>query len=160
MKREIERRFLVRGDSWRAEVSPGALYRQAYLHSDPGCTVRVRLAQDCGNARAWLTIKGRTEDSGRDEFEYSIPVEDAERLFALAAAGRVEKTRHILRAPDGRWEIDVFAGDNAGLILAEIELEREDQDFARPDWLGEEVTRDERYANACLALRPYATWGT
>ena len=156
MKREIERRFLVRTASWRAEASAGALCRQAYLHSEPACTVRVRLMDDAQGGRAWLTVKGRTEGLARDEFEYPIPVEDATRLLALATAGRVEKRRHRLEAGGMCWEIDVFAGDNAGLVLAEIELEREDQDFARPDWLGEEVTGDARYTSACLAMRPYS----
>ena len=158
MKREIERRFLVRDPSWRAGASSGALYRQAYLHAEPGCTIRIRQMQEPEGRRAWLTIKGRTEGLTRDEFEYLIPAAEGERLFAMATAGQVEKRRYTLEMGGCRWEIDVFEGDNAGLVLAEIELESEDQDFPRPDWLGEEVTHDARYANASLASRPYNRW--
>jgi Uncharacterized protein conserved in bacteria len=155
MKREIERRFLVRGEGWRdAEAS---FYSQAYLHAEPGCTVRVRLAKDAADERAWLTIKGKASASGmsRDEFEYAIPVADAEALAAMATAGRVEKWRRVVPVDGLHWEVDEFTGRHAGLVLAEIELESETQTFSRPDWLGEEVTHDARYSNASLAANPY-----
>ena len=167
MKREIERRFLVSGEGWRGVEA--SFYSQAYLHAEPGCTVRVRLSKEAAgepanqpaneraNERAWLTIKGKPSDSGmsRDEFEYGIPVADAERLVAMATAGRVEKWRRVVLVDGLRWEVDEFIGRHAGLVLAEIELESETQPFFRPDWLGEEVTRDPRYSNASLAANPY-----
>lgn len=162
MKREIERRFLVHGKPWQAAGDiQAAFFRQGYLHAAPDCTVRVRLEESGADRRAWLTIKGPTVGAGRDEFEYPIPIEDAEQLLAMVAragAGQVEKWRRVLNVRGSRWEVDEFIGENTGLVLAEIELEHEAQDFARPDWLGEEVTRDARYANARLAAHPYSRW--
>ena len=152
MKREIERRFLVHGEDWRQ--APPVLYRQAYLHAEASCTVRVRVAGDA----AWLTIKGRTTGCARDEFEYPIPADDASRLFELATAGRLEKLRRVVEIDGSRWEVDEFLGDNAPLVLAEIELEHEDQSFPLPGWLGPEVTHDARYTNARLAMHPFSHW--
>ncbi len=157
MSREIERRFLVTGDGWRG--APSTVLAQAYLHAEPGCTIRVRLAEGI-ETRAWLTVKGPASAGGttRDEFEYAIPPADARALFALATAGKVEKRRHVLECGRSRWEVDEFFGDNAGLVLAEIELEDPDQAFDRPDWLGPEVTHDPRYTNARLAACPFSAW--
>lgn len=153
---EIERKFLVRSEAWRQEVSDWADFRQGYLHSDPSLAVRVRL----GVGEAFLTIKGSSREISRLEFEYAIPISDAEvMLERLCRAPLIEKRRHLLRRGPHLWEIDVFFGDNAGLVLAEIELSGEDEDFERPDWLGEEVSRDPRYYNARLAIHPYSRWG-
>ena len=154
MAEEIERKFLVRGDGWRAQAS-GTRFRQGFLSTDPDRTVRVRVA----GARGMLTIKGRTVGARRPEYEYEIPLGDAERMLdSLCERPLIEKVRFELRAGAHLWEIDVFEGDNAGLVVAEIELESEDESFERPDWLGEEVTEDPRYFNANLVENPYRTW--
>lgn len=149
---EIERKFLVQGDGWKTSI--GVLYRQGYLNRDKARTVRVRIA---GNA-AFLTVKGVSVGATRAEFEYPIPLADAEGLLALCDGPLVEKTRHHVSVGDTLWEVDAFAGDNAGLVVAEVELMSEDQPFARPDWLGEEVTHDARYFNSNLAGRPFSSW--
>jgi adenylate cyclase len=148
---EIERKFRVR-PGWQPTGS-GTRLEQGYLCLEPARTVRVRRA----DGQAWLTIKGRSVGARRAEFEYPIPVADAEAMLALCAA-RIEKTRY--RLPHGRhvFEVDVFAGRNAGLILAEVELGHEDERFERPDWLGTEVTADPRYFNSALATHPYSDW--
>jgi adenylate cyclase len=149
---EIERKFLVQGDGWK--TSTGVLYRQGYLNRDKNRTVRVRMAGDA----AFLTIKGVSVGATRAEFEYPIPMADAEGLLALCAGPLVEKTRHLVRVGDTLWEVDEFAGENAGLVVAEVELTAEDQPFARPDWLGAEVTHDARYFNSNLASHPFSCW--
>jgi adenylate cyclase len=146
---EIERKFLVRDPSV-VEGRVGTPFRQGYLSRTPERTVRVRHAGD----RAWLTIKGRAVGATRPEWEYEIPPADAEGLLALVDGPILEKTRYLV-ACDGRtWEIDVFAGANAGLVLAEIELDREDEVIDLPPWLGQEVTDDRRFASSSLAMRP------
>lgn len=150
---EIERKFLVQGKGWK--TSAGMLYRQGYLNRDKSRTVRVRIAGDA----AFLTVKGVSVGATRAEFEYAIPVADAQGLLALCDGPLVEKTRHLVCVDGTLWEVDEFAGDNAGLVVAEVELTAEDQPFARPDWLGEEVTHDARYFNSNLATMPYAKWG-
>jgi adenylate cyclase len=149
---EIERKFLVQGDGWK--TSTGVLYRQGYLNRDKNRTVRVRMAGDA----AFLTVKGVSVGATRAEFEYPIPMADAEGLLALCDGPLVEKTRHLVRVGDTLWEVDEFAGDNAGLVVAEVELMAEDQPFARPDWLGAEVTHDARYFNSNLASHPFSCW--
>lgn len=149
---EIERKFLVNGTAW--QQAPGVLYRQGYLNRDKTRTVRVRVAGDA----AFLTIKGVSVGATRAEFEYPIPVADAQALLALCDGPLVEKTRHVLNHEGTAWEVDVFAGDNAGLVVAEVELASEDQPFARPDWLGAEVTHDARYFNSNLASHPFTKW--
>lgn len=151
---EIERKFLVVGEGWRSQAT-GTYYCQGYLNRDPGRTVRVRIAGD----RAYLTIKGKPEGLRRLEFEYAIPVADARALLALCDRPPIEKTRY--RLPQGTivWEIDEFAGDNQGLIVAEVELTDPQQPFDCPDWLGAEVSEDARYTNARLAEHPFSTWG-
>lgn len=152
MKREIERRFLVRGEAWRE--APAVVLEQTYLHAEAACTVRVRREAE----QAWLTIKGPTHGASRDEFEYAIPVEDATRLMRLAATGLVRKLRRRVTVHGDTWDVDEFLDDNAPLVLAEIELNHEDQHIVRPDWLGDEVTHDTRYSNARLAVHPYSRW--
>ncbi len=149
---EIERKFLVQGNGWAS--STGVLYRQGYLNRDKTRTVRVRIAGDT----AFLTVKGVSVGATRAEFEYAIPVADATALLALCDGPLIEKTRHLVRVEGTLWEVDVFAGDNVGLVVAEVELTAEDQPFARPDWLGEEVTQDPRYFNSNLAVQPYSRW--
>lgn len=150
---EIERKFLVKGEAWR-DAGPVVAMRQGYLGLDPDRTVRVRIA----GPEAFLTVKGRARGMTRAEFEYAIPVEDAEQLLALCEGTVIEKTRTRIEAADVVWEVDEFAGDNAGLVTAECELDNEEQEFVRPAWLGEEVTGDHRYGNSNLARNPYGRW--
>jgi adenylate cyclase len=151
--REIERKFLVTDDGWRG-LAPAVDYRQGYLPAT-GATVRVRIAGEQG----FLTIKGPTQGIGRAEFEYPIPVADARELLdTLCSRPQIEKRRH--KIPVGRhvWEVDEFLGENAGLVVAEIEVSDESEPFEKPSWVGEEVSHDRRYANSSLAERPYKTW--
>jgi len=150
---EIERKFRVTGDAWRNDS--GVLYRQGYLNRDKLRTVRIRIA---GSA-AFLTIKGKSTGATRAEFEYPVPMDDAQALLALCDGPLIEKTRYIVLHAGHRWEVDEFAGDNAGLVVAELELSAEDEAFERPAWLGEEVTHDARYFNSNLATQPFCTWG-
>ena len=153
---EIERKFLVASDAWRNNGAEGKRYRQGYLINSEGCTVRVRLS----GKDAWLTVKGARVGLTRPEFEYRIPVSDAEAMLLMLCDGAlVEKTRY--RVPHGAhvWEVDAFHGDNAGLILAEIELGNETEPFERPGWLGEEVTSDPRYYSGHLAKESFSGWG-
>jgi adenylate cyclase len=154
MGREIERKFLVLSDAWKNEATSAQLLRQGYLAIDGGNNVRVRT----DGGRAWLTIKGRGEGITRPEFEYEIPAADAAPLLALCHGRVVEKTRHLVTAGERMWEIDEFLAENSGLVVAEIELPEEGATFARPAWLGAEVTRDPRYLNSSLAVHPYACW--
>ncbi|MGJ8695454.1 MAG: CYTH domain-containing protein [Verrucomicrobiaceae bacterium] len=149
---EIERKFLVKG-----EIPEGVSTEmvQAYLSLDPERTVRVRLEGEV----AKLTIKGRSEGISRKEFEYEIPEEDARELMALAIGAPVEKTRTRIEVGKHLWEVDVFRGANAGLVLAEVELGSEDEVPVLPDWVGEEVSDDPRYFNSYLARSPFAEWG-
>lgn len=152
MATEIERKFLVRGDAWR--TANGVLLVQGYLNRDKARTVRVRIAGD----QAFLTIKGLTQGATRAEFEYPIPVADAHQLLALSDGPVLAKVRHTFVHGGHTWEVDVFQGANEGLVVAEIELTREDEPFARPDWLGNEVTHDSRFYNANLIAHPWSTW--
>lgn len=154
MGREIERKFLVIGDDWRRRAT-GTTIRQGYLCSLEERSVRVRVAGDRGT----LTIKGRTVGATRAEYEYEIPVGEAEELLnELCERPLIEKTRYLVENADDTWEVDVFAGDNAGLTVAEIELEDEGQPVVLPDWIGEEVTGDPRYLNANLFKHPFRRW--
>jgi adenylate cyclase len=155
MALEIERKFLLRHDGWRSQVTGSVHYRQAYLNQETDCSVRVRVSGD----QAWLNLKGVTIGSARLEFEYEIPVSDAhDMLNQLSKTPVVEKQRYFVRQGSNTWEIDVFEGENAGLVVAEIELDSADEYFDRPDWLGAEVTRDVRYYNTHLARHPYSRW--
>jgi adenylate cyclase len=154
MGKEIERKFLVKGDSWRAQAH-GKRYRQGYLSTVKERTVRARVAGEQG----FLTIKGITVGAARAEYEYEIPLADAnEMLDKLCERPIVEKTRYRLPQDDIVWEIDEFEGDNRGLIVAEVELKDEHQSYPKPDWLGEEVTGDPRYFNSNLVKKPFTTW--
>lgn len=153
---EIERKFLVEHDSqgWRVDGIP---LRQGYLSRDKERTVRVRVAGE----RGMLTVKGLSEGPSRAEFEYDIPLSDATTLLDdLCLKPLIEKVRYRLPAGPHLWEIDVFGGDNLGLIVAEIELTAADEEFVRPRWLGEEVTDDSRYFNSSLIGNPYCRWGS
>lgn len=154
MQKEIERRFLVTGDAWRKDVASREELFQGYLHVGDEKAIRVRFA----SAGATLTIKAAISDVVRHEFEYAIPPDDARRLLDLCGSHRVEKIRHRLEYAGKIWEVDEFLGENAGLILAEIELECEEEEFAKPPWLDLEVTGDPRYSNAALALLPFGCW--
>ncbi|HVZ21291.1 MAG TPA: CYTH domain-containing protein [Vicinamibacterales bacterium] len=154
MAREIERKFLVIGTAWMAGAN-GVRFRQGYLSTVKERTVRVRVEGE----RALLTIKGPTVGVSRLEFEYPIPVPDAERMLdALCERPLVEKTRYRIPIGSHVWEIDEFAGDNEGLVVAEIELAAPDEPFERPAWIGREVSDDPRYFNANLVRAPYRTW--
>ena len=154
MAKEIERKFLVKGDAWRA-LAMGTTYRQGYLNSAKERTVRVRTAED----KAFLTIKGLTVGATRAEYKYEIPFDEGkEMLDALAEKPLIEKKRYKICVGDLTWEIDEFLGDNAGLIVAEVELKSENQAFDSPAWLGEEVTGDPRYYNANLIKKPFTRW--
>ncbi len=151
---EIERKFLVCGDRWR-KLAKGTEYRQGYLPSSDLTVVRIR---KMGQA-AVLTIKGRTTGVTRQEYEYTIPKADAdEMLNTLCRQPLIEKTRYQVQHEGTLWEIDEFEGDNRGLIVAEVELEREDQTISLPDWIGREVSDDSRYFNVNLASNPYKNW--
>lgn len=155
MAYEIERKFLVRDDSWREQAGLGRGLRQAYLAYDGAVSVRVRIID---GTSATLTLKSNEMTLRRQEFEYDVPLPDAEELLALRRGSVVEKIR--FKVPSGAltWEIDVFSGDNLGLVIAEIELPDEEQRFGRPAWLGDEITGDARYYNASLAAHPYCRW--
>ncbi|MGE5526053.1 MAG: CYTH domain-containing protein [Rhodospirillaceae bacterium] len=153
MSVEIERKFLVDAQLWRP-AGKGVDFRQGYLSSAKERVVRVRLAA----GHAFLTIKGATRGVTRSEFEYEIPVEDAVQLLELCERPLIEKTRYTERHGDHDWEIDVFRGDNDGLVLAEVELAGEHEVFLRPAWLGAEVSHDARYYNANLIKHPYTSW--
>jgi adenylate cyclase len=129
-------------------------FSQGYLNRDKDRTVRVRLAGDL----AFLTIKGRSVGASRAEFEYAIPLADGRALLNLCERPLVEKIRRVIPHEGSAWDVDEFLGDNAGLVVAEIELQSEDQVFARPEWLGEEVTQDSRYFNSNLSLNPFSHW--
>ncbi len=152
---EIERKFLVKGNTWRS-LGTGKVYRQGYIKTQtPGKTVRIRTVGNQG----YLTIKGKTEGIARAEFEYLIPFEEAEIILeTLCDRPLVEKTRYRIQQGDLVWEVDEFRGENQGLILAEVELTDENQTVELPDWIGEEVTHDLRYYNANLAQHPYQDW--
>ena len=149
---EIERKFLVAGSAWR--LAAGVRLSQGYLNRDKERTVRVRLAGE----QAFLTIKGLTRGASRAEFEYEIPAADGEQLLKMCEGPVIEKIRRVLVHDGATWEVDEFLGDNAGLVVAEIELQSEDQVFSRPEWLGEEVTHESRYFNSSLASHPFSTW--
>lgn len=152
MSTEIERKFLVLGFDWRKDQ--GVRLRQGYLNRDKERTVRVRIAGE----KAFLAVKGVNRGATRAEYEYGIPLADAEELLQLCDGPIIEKIRHTIDCNGLTWEVDEFLGDNEGLIVAEVELAKEDQRFERPGWLGQEVTDDSRYFNSNLCDNPYCTW--
>ncbi len=153
MPAEIERKFLLADDSWH-DGSPGVRIAQGYLSQDADRTVRVRIAGESG----WLTIKGRSEGITRAEFEYEIPLDDAKTLLEMCLPSVIDKTRFRIPFGGHEWEIDVFHGDNKGLVVAEVELADEAVSPELPPWIGVEVSSDARYFNSCLAVTPYAKW--
>ena len=151
---EIERKFLLKNNDWR-KLAQGVVYRQGYISSDKEKTVRVRTVGEVG----YLTIKGASKGPARMEFEYQVPLQDAlTMLEELCAAPIIEKKRYCVRYQGFTWEIDEFFKENEGLVVAEIELESEDQEFEKPEWVGEEVTGDPRYFNSNLIKEPYTKW--
>ena len=154
MGKEIERKFLLKGDAWR-DLAQGTMYRQGYLNSAKERTVRVRTVGD----KAFLTIKGITVGATRAEYEYEIPFVDCNALLDnLAEKPLIEKKRYKIKQGEFVWEIDEFFGDNKGLIVAEVELTSEDQAFPKPEWVGDEVTGDPRYFNSNLIKHPFTKW--
>ena len=153
MAKEIERKFLVNSKLWNRE---GAIVpmQQAYIAYNNGNVVRVRIA----GQNAFLTIKGNLQGITRDEFEYQVPVEDARQMMSMAQGFSVIKKRHIQYIGDKKWEIDVFEKENEGLIVAEIELNSEDESFEKPEWILDEVSDDPRYFNYNLAQNPFSKW--
>ena len=151
---EIERKFLLAGDVWRALGEP-VLLRQGYLSSNPERTVRVRVEGDQGS----MTVKGKSVGATRAEWEYPIPLLEANELLErLCEQPIVEKYRRRIAIGEHTWEVDEFLGANQGLVVAEIELDSEDQRFEKPDWIGEEVTDDRRYFNSSLIRHPFCNW--
>lgn len=154
MGKEIERKFLLKGDAWR-DLAQGTMYRQGYLNSAKERTVRVRTVGD----KAFLTIKGITVGATRAEYEYEIPFADCNALLDnLAEKPLIEKKRYKIKQGEFVWEIDEFFGDNKGLVVAEVELTSEDQAFPKPEWVGDEVTGDPRYFNSNLIKHPFTKW--
>ena len=155
MATEIERKYLLVNDSWRDEVDSSCHYAQGYLSSSKRVSVRVRTSGE----QAYLNLKSATLGISRTEYEYEIPLSDADEMLANLCDGPlIEKVRFFVKRGDHTWEIDVFEGDNAGLVVAEIELQAEDESFELPDWIGAEVSDDPRYYNVCLVTHPYCEW--
>ncbi len=155
MPLEIEHKFLLKNDAWKTLASHSSKYRQGYLISDSKRSIRVRISED----KAWLNIKSATIGSCRQEYEYEIPItEGFEIINTLCEKPIIEKTRYFVPILQHTWEIDVFSGDNEGLIVAEIELSESNETFSIPEWVGKEVTLDRRYYNNNLCKNPYTFW--
>ncbi|WP_455198098.1 CYTH domain-containing protein [Kaarinaea lacus] len=155
MATEIERKFLLRDDSWRADANEGTRIRQGYLAGTEKSSIRVRISGEKAN----INIKSATLGITRQEYEYGIPLSEANDILDTLCEGPlIEKTRYHVQHGDHLWEVDEFYGDNQGLLVAEIELSNIDEHFERPDWLGEEVSDDTRYYNVCLVKHPYKDW--
>jgi CYTH domain-containing protein len=157
MAQEIERKFLVEGDAYRTQAFAHSRIMQGYISSQHGRTVRVRLRDDKG----YLTIKGPSDAAGmsRYEWEKEIPADEARQLMTLCEPGLIDKTRYLVRSGQHVFEVDEFYGDNAGLVMAEVELAREDEPYVKPDFIGKEVTGDVRYYNSYLKANPFTQWG-
>jgi adenylate cyclase len=154
MGTEIERKFLLKSDAWRSQ-GVGKFYCQGYVTKSTGVTVRVRVV----GTQGYITLKGRAENAVRPEFEYEIPVDDAQEMLNLWCHPRiVEKIRYRIPMGDVVWEVDEFQGFNLGLIVAEVELRSAHQVIDLPDWVGQEVSEEDRYYNSNLALYPYSLW--
>jgi len=155
MAQEIERKFLVKGD-YKSFVCKSTRIVQGYLSSVPERTVRIRIK----GKKGYLTVKGKGSESGASRFEWEIeiPKQDAENLLKICETGVIDKTRNIIKAGKHKYEVDEFFGENEGLTLAEIELKTEDEKFEKPNWLGKEVTGDDRYYNAMLMKNPFTKW--
>ncbi len=152
MALEIERKFLLKSTNWLSNLE-GVAYKQGYLLNSEGTTVRVRVAGKQG----FLTIKAKAKGLARPEYEYEIPLQDAEELLALCPSF-IAKTRYKVKISEHIWDVDVFHGENEGLCVAEVELSSEEERFKKPDWLGAEVTADKRYFNAYLVKHPFKSW--
>ncbi len=155
MPQEIERKFLVASDGWREGADQGRLFRQAYLAATGRLSIRVRIED---GARALLTLKTAKVGFSRGEFEYAVPLEDAEALARLCMGIELRKTRFCTPYGGRIWEIDIYDGENSGLVIAEVELESETETVDLPPWVGREVTHERRYYAANLATRPYHSW--
>jgi adenylate cyclase len=151
---EIERKFLIKNDSWKNEIKKTVSIRQGYLNSEVERTVRIRIQGEQGV----LTIKGKNQNVTRKEFEYQIPLDDALNLLSMCEKPIIEKTRFLIPSNRSTWEIDVFDGENKGLVIAEIELTSEEESFDIPNWLGEEVSSESKYYNSSLITNPYSNW--
>lgn len=151
---EIERRFLLKNDSWRKEAGEPQMMRQGYLSVDKECTIRVRII----GRKAWLTLKGYISDTTRSEFEYEIPLAHAEQMMQTMCPFKLEKYRYTIDYCGFTFEIDEYFGDNAPLVVAELELPSENTPFEQPGWLGEEITSNGRFTNAYLSKHPYSQW--
>lgn len=152
---EIERKFLLKSDDWRDQVLTHAVLRQGYLSHDAQSSVRIRITGD----KADINVKSTRDGIYRMEYEYGIPLADAEEMLKLVAhQPLIEKTRHIVQWGNHRWEIDEFLGDNSGLIVAEVELGDVNEAFERPPWVGKEVSTDARYYNSNLSKLPFSAW--
>lgn len=155
MSFEIERKFLVRDDGWRAQVTKRIAIRQAYLATDGKASVRIRIRD---NESATLGVKSRSASLRRLELEFPVSVLEAEAMIGLRHGAVIEKVRYLVPHGDLTFEVDVFSGENEGLIIAEIELRDEHQQIALPDWIGPEITGQPQYYNSALVLRPYSSW--
>ncbi len=153
---EIERKFLVISEEYKAQAFKRIRITQGFLNTHPERTVRVRLTNDEGI----LTIKGKSSEDGLSRFEWEKPIskEDAEKLLELCETVKIDKIRYLVKVENHTFEIDEFYGDNEGLVVAEVELKHENEDFIKPDWLGEEVTGQSKYYNSQLSKQPYYTW--
>ncbi len=152
---EIERKFLLASDEWRQRVYSSRKLQQGYLNDSSESSIRIRTA----NTQAWLNIKSVVIGATRQEFEYEIPLDDANQMLSTLCSHRiVKKTRHLVQIAHHTWEIDEFEGDNSDLIVAEIELNDEDEQFEKPSWIGKEVTMDKRYYNNQLSKTPFCHW--
>jgi adenylate cyclase len=155
MATEIEHKYLVNTDIWKTIIPDKQVeIQQAYLLTDPEKTIRIRTKGKTG----FITIKGKTVGASRLEYEYEIPLEEANELINQFCSNRIEKIRHVVIHENNTWEVDVFKGLNEGLIVAEIELTSEDQKYSIPSWVDKNVTDDPRYANSNLAIKPFKTW--
>lgn len=152
---EIEHKYLVKHELWK-QITPNKIVqiRQAYLSKDPAKTIRIRTAGEKG----FITIKGKSVGASRPEYEYEIPLGEANELINKFCNTLIEKTRHYVLYENKTWEVDVFEGLNAGLIVAEIELNSEDENYLKPDWIDRDVTEDRRYANSNLTVNPFTNW--
>jgi adenylate cyclase len=156
MATEIERKFLVKNENWKQNVESESRIKQGYLARQKNATIRVRVAK----GKALLNIKSATSGISRSEFEYEIPIDDAEALLqTVAEQPFIDKTRYKVRCGAHLWDLDVFEGENSGLIMAEVELQSENEPFELPDWAGTEVSGDSRYYNANLISNPFKNWG-
>lgn len=155
MPTEIEHKYLIHAERWKNVVPERSEeVKQAYLHSEPGKTIRVRTMGDKG----FITIKGKTVNASRPEFEYEIPLGDANELIRNFTTNLIEKIRHFVMHENMLWEVDEFKGLNAGLWIAEIELSHENETYALPDWVNENVTGEKKYSNSRLAEKPFCKW--